>query len=373
MNLPPVDKDFHGQFPQGDLLFSSLPLGVVFHNEVGEITAANSSAERILGLTFDQMRGVTSLDPRWHCIREDGSIFPGQEHPAMIALSTGESVNNAVMGVLDPTVDQTTWIKIYAIPIRDHEANVVCGAYAVFENITERRRLERDLLEQKDQLEMALHGSHLGTWELDIQSGQLKYFGDWRSILGYESDEITGKVLDWNAWFHHDDVEAVQTALNHHVDGNTPFYQAEYRARHKEGHWVWIHSSGRVMARDHGGNPTRVVGTSQDISARKRLSFEGIGLVQRIEAMIREAAAGDGKNSIGKAASEVNLLTDLTKRQRQILQLIAKGLTSAEIGKRLHIATATAISHRRNLMQKLDLHTAADVTRFAVRHKLIDE
>jgi PAS domain S-box-containing protein len=373
MNRPSVDEDFHAQLPQGDLLFSSLPLGVVCHNEVGEITAANSSAERILGLTIDQMRGVTSLDPRWHCIREDGSIFPGQEHPAMIALSTGESVSNVVMGVLDPAVAQTTWIKVYAIPIRNPGANLICGAYAVFENITERRRLECDLLEQKDQLEMALLGSHLGTWEFDIPSGQLKFFGDWRSILGYESGEITGKVLDWNRWFHPDDVEAVKAALNHHVAGDTPFYQTEYRARHKAGHWVWIHSSGRVMARDRDGNPIRVVGTSQDISARKRLSFEGIELVQRIEAMIRAAATGDGENSIGKSASEANLLADLTKRQRQILQLIAKGLTSAEIGKRLHVATATAISHRRNLMQKLDLHTAADVTRFAVRHKLIDE
>lgn len=56
----------------------------------------------------------------------------------------------------------------------------------------------------------------------------------------------------------------------------------------------------------------------------------------------------------------------LTARERQVLQLIAEGLTSAQIGDRLHIAASTVEVHRRNLMRKLDLHNVAELTRYAI-------
>ncbi len=74
-------------YPFGEILFDSLPLGVVFHDATGRIVVANPAAEKILGLTLDQIRGVTSVDPRWHATREDGSPFPGEEHPAMVVQS----------------------------------------------------------------------------------------------------------------------------------------------------------------------------------------------------------------------------------------------------------------------------------------------
>ena len=79
-------------------LFKTMEEGVVYQNESGEIISANPAAERILGLTLDQMQGRTSVDPRWRAIHEDGSDFPGETHPAMVALKTGEMVNHVIMG-----------------------------------------------------------------------------------------------------------------------------------------------------------------------------------------------------------------------------------------------------------------------------------
>ena len=56
----------------------------------------------------------------------------------------------------------------------------------------------------------------------------------------------------------------------------------------------------------------------------------------------------------------------LTARERQVLQLIAEGLTSVQIAERLHIAASTVEVHRRNLMRKLDLHNVAELTRYAI-------
>ena len=60
----------------------------------------------------------------------------------------------------------------------------------------------------------------------------------------------------------------------------------------------------------------------------------------------------------------------LAPRERQILQLLAEGHTSSEIARQLHIATTTVDSHRRNIMRKLDLHSVAALTKYAIREGL---
>ncbi len=60
----------------------------------------------------------------------------------------------------------------------------------------------------------------------------------------------------------------------------------------------------------------------------------------------------------------------LGPREREVLQLLAEGLTSAEIASRLSVATSTVETHRRNVMRKLDLHNVAELTRFAIREGL---
>lgn len=55
-------------------------------------------------------------------------------------------------------------------------------------------------------------------------------------------------------------------------------------------------------------------------------------------------------------------------RERHVLQLVADGYTSAEIAERLHVAVSTVEVHRRNIMHKLDLHSVAELTKYAIRN-----
>ncbi|MBS1229531.1 MAG: DNA-binding response regulator [Proteobacteria bacterium] len=72
-----------------------------------------------------------------------------------------------------------------------------------------------------------------------------------------------------------------------------------------------------------------------------------------------------GKKQVDNPAGD-----PIGRREREVLQLLADGLTSPEIGKRLHIATSTVEVHRRNLMRKLELHSIAELTKYAVRNGL---
>jgi two-component system NarL family response regulator len=60
----------------------------------------------------------------------------------------------------------------------------------------------------------------------------------------------------------------------------------------------------------------------------------------------------------------------LGARERQILQLLAEGHKSPEIARRLHIAPSTVETHRRNIMRKLDVHSVAELTKYAIREGL---
>jgi len=123
-------------------LFETVPQGVVYQDRDGRITAANPAAVRILGLSLDQMQGRSSIDPRWQALREDGSHFPGDQHPAMVALRTGQPVKDVLMGVAVPDRGYV-WLLVNAMPLyRDGEIDQV---YASFEDITPRVLLSKEL------------------------------------------------------------------------------------------------------------------------------------------------------------------------------------------------------------------------------------
>ena len=123
-------------------LFETVPQGVVYHDKSLRITSANPTAQRILGLTLEQLQGRQSIDPRWKSIREDGSDFPGTEHPAMIAARTLKPVNDVVMGVAVPDRG-FAWLRVNAIPLLEN--GELQEVYATFEDITAQVLLTHEL------------------------------------------------------------------------------------------------------------------------------------------------------------------------------------------------------------------------------------
>ncbi len=130
-------------------LFETLPQGVVFQDPEGKITYANPAAEKILGLGFEQMQGRTSGDPRWRVIHEDGSEFPGETHPSMVALQTGQLVKDVIMGIHNPRCDQRRWIKTSAIPLFRPGEPKPYQVYSTFEDITEYKQLQAQFMQSQ--------------------------------------------------------------------------------------------------------------------------------------------------------------------------------------------------------------------------------
>lgn len=124
-------------------LFETMIQGVIYLDATGRITSVNPAAERILGLTMDEMNGRTTGDPRWQSTHEDGSPFPGEEHPSKVALRTGREVRDVIMRIFNPYRGSHTWIRIDALPQFKPGLASPLGVFATFEDITAHREAER--------------------------------------------------------------------------------------------------------------------------------------------------------------------------------------------------------------------------------------
>src|SRR4051812_8346167 len=90
---------------QHSLLVHDTDTGLIVHDGRGATVAANVAAERLLGLTIDELRGRLAGDPRWATVGRSGTALAPDEHPVMRAVESGESIRNAIIGLHRPTDD----------------------------------------------------------------------------------------------------------------------------------------------------------------------------------------------------------------------------------------------------------------------------
>ena len=261
--------------------------------------------------------------------------------------------------------NQIRWIRALA-KLQFDGVGQLAKAVGTVQDISDLMQIEENLRISDERLELALDGSGLVLWDWTIPERKVTAGNRWFNLLGYTNEELGNDEEDWMGLIIPRDLEGFKQKLTSHLQGETANFESEHRLQHKDGHWIWVEARGKVTHRDKDNTPLRMVGTILDITQRKRLNEEGMDLLKRIELLIRESSSRSAVQAVGDKSAET-----LTKRQRQILGMIANGITSADIGKQLHLSTATVISHRRNLMAKLNLHSTAEVTRFAIDHGLL--
>ncbi|MBL0262946.1 MAG: PAS domain S-box protein, partial [Leptospiraceae bacterium] len=220
-------------------LFKTMELGVVYHNSMGQIISANPAAEKILGMSFEQMKGKVSTEQGWRVIREDGSDFIGEEHPAMIALKTGKTVKNVTMGVYNPNHQSYAWINVSATPLFEEGNSTPFQVYAVFNDITERLSVESKLRDNITMLNLAMDTANMAWWELDLTTGFIVFSKRKAEMLDYPPE--TFKLYsDFMNLVHPDDYEPTMAAMRSHIDGKADKYTAEYRIRTRTGGYKWF-------------------------------------------------------------------------------------------------------------------------------------
>ena len=125
-------------------------------------------------------------------------------------------------------------------------------------------------LEKKIQLfQNAINGANVGIWEWNVQTGEQVINERWAGILGYTMDELVPVSIEtWKGLTHPEDLTDSENKIAVMFLKETKHYTLKFRMKHKDGHWVWIESTGIVNSWTPKGTPLLVSGTHIDITER---------------------------------------------------------------------------------------------------------
>ena len=130
---------------------------------------------------------------------------------------------------------------------------------------------EKRLRESERRLDLALSGANEGIWDWNLQNNTVHFDTRYYTISGYSPNEFPGNYDEWEIRVHPDDIQRVKSSIQQYLSGEIESYDAEFRFKHKNGHYMWIQGKGKIVARNEQGEPVRFIGTHADITHRKQI------------------------------------------------------------------------------------------------------
>lgn len=137
------------------------------------------------------------------------------------------------------------------------------------ENIDNRKRIEKALQDSEQRWKFALDSGAQGVWDWNAETNKVFFSHTWKTMLGYEDEDIGDDLNEWSSRIYPDDAENVMKKINAHLSGETDIYTSEHRLRCKNGEYKWILDRGKVISKSVDGKALRVIGTHTDIAVLK--------------------------------------------------------------------------------------------------------
>lgn len=251
---------------------NALGEGIILQDSKAQIVFCNPRAEEILGLSADQMSGRTSLDPRWRAVHEDGSSFPGEGHPAMVTLRTGDPQRNVVMGVHKPN-GTLTWLLVNSQPIRYSNSHEVSGVVVSITDITEQKLTEEALQKSESQFRAIFDASPVPYAINDEQGNIIRLNPAFIATFGYDLLDIP-TLSEWWPKAYPDVLyrQQVATLWQENLDkanrSGTPFQAMELKVQCHDGSQRIVLVSAAPLHEMFQGRHLVIL---HDITERKRL------------------------------------------------------------------------------------------------------
>lgn len=214
---------------------------------------------------------------RWEAALQRGDVifgnarsFPKEERQQLTSRGTTSTL-------LLPVFVQTEWWGFLGLDACEgprrwprSEVDALRTAAVALGAAIQRARIEAQLRESEERLELALDGGGLGLWDWNLETRNVVFNARWATMLGYAPEEIEGNPLAWQRLIHPEDYENAQPVLRRFLTGELPIFEMEYRMRAKSGDWHWILNRGKVVEWVRPGRSQRAIGTHLDITRLKK-------------------------------------------------------------------------------------------------------
>ena len=258
---------------------------VIVTDESGHITWVNKSFELVTG--FGAAEAVGQIPSQLLGLTQVAS----EQVAAIQAAVLEQRPFRGEMPLLIKS-GQERWVDLQLQPLLGDPGEVL-GYVCIATDITERRSHTRQLSEERTRLLNILDVIGAGTWEVDLVTGHTLLGERYGTMVGYEPHEV-GELAkqDFFLNIHPDDRAQVQKTFADYVQGISLTYKAEFRMRHKLGHWTWIASKGGALIRDDRGRVLSYAGIHLDINEQKRAETEQRANAGRMDLATRSAGIG---------------------------------------------------------------------------------
>ena len=246
-------------------IISGLSEGLVVQDRAGIIRLCNPAAERILGLRADMLTGLASVDPRWRAVHDDGSPWPGETHPSMVTLATGEEFTGVTMGV-ERSDGTRVWLAVSSRALR--RDGLMVGVVATFVDVTDRVNLIRALEAAQHQFRQWFASSPIAMALVSMERTYVEVNDEYCLLTGWTREDLIvgGPGLVLQAEERDGRQGMIETLL---AEGRDT-YRRERRLRHRNGSDLDVMMTA-TLVRDGSGNPIHVFTQFVDLGeARER-------------------------------------------------------------------------------------------------------
>ncbi|MFN7783602.1 MAG: EAL domain-containing protein [Lysobacterales bacterium] len=246
----------------------TLPCAALGTDGEGRVLELNAAFERALGRP----------EGGWHGRRIDELLAPAgriflHTHVWPTLLRAGR-IDEIHLPWLDSKGQAAPMLLNAAITAASERPEDQRVAWALFP-MRERQRFEAELLLARQRLQNLVQSTDAGTWEWNVQTGELRVNSRWAEILGWTLAELGALSHQFRVDIAHPDERAhTQHLLHEHLAGRSESYITELRLRRRDGGWIWVQERGRVVTHTADGRPEWMFGIHIDIGRIKQQEAE---------------------------------------------------------------------------------------------------
>ncbi len=280
-------------------VLNSLPEHVVVLDDHGVVSEVNEPWERFAlengGAPCDVSVGANYLDV---CRRSSAAGDPDARKAVagLDALFIGER-QQFMMEYPCATPGGELWFLMHATRL----SHGLQGVIITHVDITELKRTSLALRETETRLALVVEEVKAGYWDWDLDTNIVYLSPEWKRQIGFADNELLNRWEEWECRLHPDDRAMVLAATKNYIAGRLPAFESEFRLRHKDGSYRWIHSRGGLL-RDQNNHPYRMLGINLDITSYK----ETRELSERREQMEQSFRLHVASQTVAAIAHELN-------------------------------------------------------------------
>ncbi len=269
--------------------FENAGVGIALTDIEGGFLSINQQFAKIVGYTSEELAGRSYRE-----VTEPEDIAVDLEQIGQLV--RGEIPSFTVEKRFIRKGGERVWVALTASVLERDAEGKSLSLIAIIQEISQRRRLEEDLRKTNERLHLAVRGSNITIWELDMPDGVVEHG---RPIhingyepLGYDPSDAPGDFARmFDTLVDRDDHPRVMDAIAACLRGDTKVYEVEYRVQHKDGGMRW-HLARGAAVRDPSGPAIRFIGSTVDVTNLKHAEAAVRESEERFRGTFENAAVG---------------------------------------------------------------------------------